>query len=219
MKPRLLDLFCKAGGCTKGYQRAGFYVVGVDKEHQPNYCGDEFIRGDAITCLERMVAGGTFEWKGPGLFDAVHASPPCQRYAGVTKWRGRVDAHPDLIGPVRDLLQAWGLPYVIENVPDARRLLHHPLLLCGTAFGLRVRRHRYFEVPWWPHPMATPCAHCPDDYSFDHGAKQPESVYRDAMGCEWMTVEESREAIPPAYTEHIGHYLMLEAERHRREAA
>lgn len=204
MRPRLLDLFCGAGGAAMGYHRAGFEVVGVDIADQPNY-PFEFIQGDA---LEMLWAHG--EWGIPADFDAVHASPPCQFYAGSTAWRGRRENHPDLIAPVQELLRATGLPYVLENVPDARRLLHHPLRLCGTQFGLRIRRHRYFEVPWWPHPMATPCHHRPDDFSFDHGGKQPESVYREAMGCGWMTVDESRNAIPPVYTEHIGSFLLAE---------
>jgi len=78
MKPRLLDTFCKAGGCTKGYQRAGFYVVGVDIELQPNYIGDEFYQADA---LEFIQAHGH-------EFDVIHASPPCQAYSRATAWRG-----------------------------------------------------------------------------------------------------------------------------------
>lgn len=101
-----------------------------------------------------------------------------------------------------------GLPYVIENVPDARRELHHPFLLCGTGLGLPIRRHRYFELSWPWDGLVHPCQHRPADHSFDHGGKQPESVYWDAMGCGWMTVKQSREAIPPAYTELIGHQLM-----------
>lgn len=205
-RPRLLDLFCGAGGAAVGYHRAGFEVVGVDIADQPNY-PFEFIQGDA---LEMLWAHG--EWGIPADFDAVHASPPCQFYAGSTAWRGRRENHPDLIAPVQELLRATGLPYVLENVPDARRHLRHPLLLCGTGLGLPFRRHRYFELAWpWP-AMQHPCHHRAADYSFDHGAKQPESVYRDAIGCEWMTVEESRQAIPPAYTELIGTHLMAEVE-------
>lgn len=198
MRPRLLDLFCGAAGAAMGYHRAGFEVVGVDIEPQPNY-PFEFHRGDALTVGEWLYGDDTF--------DVIHASPPCQHYASVTAWRGKQADHPDLIGPTRELLEETGLPWVMENVRT--HALRPCVVLCGTALGLRVRRHRGFETNWNGGLMlAHPCQHRPDDYSFDHGGKQDESVYRAAMGCEWMTVRESREAIPPAYTEHIGHYLL-----------
>jgi hypothetical protein len=207
MKPRLLDLFCGAGGCTKGYQNAGFYVVGVDVSSQPNYCGDEFVQMDALEFVD-----GLFHWRQLRRrhelsdFAAIHASPPCQHYANVTRWKGNQADHADLIGPTRDLLEASGLPYVIENVRTTA--LRADFMLCGTAFGLPIRRHRYFETNWSGLVMSHGCQHRPSDFSFDHGGKQPESVYRDAMGCGWMTVRESREAIPPAYTEFIGKQLV-----------
>lgn len=196
MKPRLLDLFCGAGGAAKGYQRAGFYVVGVDIKPQPRYCGDEFIQADAMA----YPLGG---------FDAIHASPPCQAWSRATAWTGNRANHPRLIAPMREALRATGLPYVIENVQEARHDLITPLMLCGTMFGLRLRSHRYFET--WPklHDSLFACRHDPTrDMSRDHGAKQREAEFRDALGCEWMTVHEARQAIPPAYTEWIGHQLM-----------
>lgn len=195
-KPVLLDAFCGAGGATKGYQRAGFYVVGVDLAPQPNYCGDEFIQADALDVLRSDAS----------RFDAIHASPPCQHYANVTRWRGRPSHHPDLIGPTRQGLMAAGVPWVIENVRT--RELNADLMLCGSMFELPVRRHRYFQF-WHPPALLLPsCRHRTGDYAFDHGGKQPESVYRDAMDCAWMTVRESREAVPPAYTEWIGKQLL-----------
>jgi hypothetical protein len=189
---RLLDLFCCAGGAGMGYHRAGFEVVGVDHTPQPRY-PFEFHRADA---LEYLAEHGH-------EFAAVHASPPCQAYSRATAWRGDRSAHPDLISPTRDVLTSLGLPYVIENVQEARRQLRFPVMLCGSMFGLRVQRHRYFECPWMPLTLLPGCKHSPDDYSFDHGAKQPESVYRDALGCKWMTVLEARQAIPPAFTEFL----------------
>jgi len=196
---RLLDCMAGAGGCGRGYKLAGFHVTGIDLEAPSVYGGDEFMQGD-VFALDP-------EWIGEN-FDAVHASPTCQRHSQATGWRGNPLDHPEQVAPVRELLEATGLPFVIENVDKAP--LRADFMLCGSMFGLPFRRHRYFETNWagidhWG--ALPPCSHHPDDYSFDHGGKQPESVYRDAMGVEWMTVTESRQAIPPVYCEHIGSYL------------
>src|SRR5581483_2394046 len=159
MRPRLLDLFCGAGGAAMGYHRAGFDVVGVDIRPQPNY-PFEFIRDDALEYLHWLVAGSG----GPCWledFAAIHASPPCQHYANVTRWRVAQSEHPDLIAPTRGPLQATGLPWVIENVRT--RELRADFMLCGTALGLPVRRHRYFETNWSGLVMSTPCQHRPSD--------------------------------------------------------
>jgi DNA (cytosine-5)-methyltransferase 1 len=228
-RPRLLDLFCGAGGCSVGYHRAGFDVLGVDIKPQPNY-PFEFIQADAVEFLERMVAGGTYEWKGPGLFSAVHASPPCQAYSTLgSLWKD--SEHPDLVAPVRELLRAWGLPYVIENVVGAP--LENPVMLCGSTFGLgangrQLRRHRLFESNIGI--MAYPCQHVGQPVgvyghggggSMTRGYKGTGEEYYDAMGMHWpgLTRREIAQAIPPAYTEHIGHYLMRAVADGDQEAA
>jgi len=193
-RPLLLDLFCGAGGAAMGYHRAGFDVIGVDIDPQPNY-PFEFIQADALNPPFDLTR-----------FDAIHASPPCQAYAPVTAWRGRHSDHPDLLAPTIELLESSGLPWVVENVPGAP--MDPEIVLCGTQFGLRVRRHRWFITNWWQSQRVMLCHHQPDDYAFDHGGKQPESVYRAAMECDWMTVRESRNAIPPAYTEFVGLQLL-----------
>ena len=203
-RPRLLDLFCGAGGAAAGYTLAGFDVTGVDHAPQPRYPlsgAVEFVQADALEYL----AGHGRE------FDVIHASPPCQRYSKATPWRGDPADHPDLLGPTRDALAANGRSWVIENVEQAAPWMRCPVMLCGSMFGLRVRRHRLFELSagWL---LVPGCRHRPGDYCFDHGAKQPESVYRDAMGCHWMTVHEARQAIPPAFTEHIGRQLLTHLE-------
>jgi DNA (cytosine-5)-methyltransferase 1 len=184
-RPRLLDLFCGAGGATRGYQRAGFYVIGVDLEPQPNYCGDEFHQADAMT----------FPLEG---FDLIHASPPCQRFARVTAWRGDPGRHPDLLTPMLERLRRQSTPWVVENVPEA--IPRPDLVLCGSSFGLRVRRHRHFLLSWPTFDLLAPCVHHVT-LPFMH---KGERAYADAMGCDWMTKTEARQAIPPAYTEWIG---------------
>ena len=192
-KPRLLDLFCGAGGAAMGYHRSGFDVVGVDINPQPHY-PFEFHQADAMT----------YPLDG---FDAIHASPPCQHYANVTQWTGVQDDHPALIAPMRDRLNATGLPWVMENVRTPE--LRNAVVLCGSQFGLPIRRHRYFEsnvaLPWF----LPPCQHRTSDLAFEH---KGERAYAVAMGVEWMTNVESRQAIPPAYTEFLGTQLLAALE-------
>lgn len=203
-RPRLLDLFCGAGGCAVGYHRAGFDVVGVDAKPQPRY-PFEFHQGDAFEFLE---AHGH-------EFDAIHASPPCQAYSVCGGWRPQAE-HPTLIEPVRELLTATGLPFVIENVVGAP--LHGAAMLCGSAFGLRVRRHRIFEGSF---PLfGTQCRHgeqgpCVGVYGnqgrrIGHWLGRARNVAdaSNAMGIDWMTWRELTQAIPPAYTEFIGRQLL-----------
>ena len=215
MKPRLLDLFCGAGGATKGYQLAGFHVTGVDVAPQPHYCGDEFHQADAMA----FPLGG---------FDVVHASPPCQGYTATIAINlaktGSVPDHPKLIEPVRERLRAGGAPYVIENVPRAPLL--GPVTLCGSMFGLRVRRHRLFESDVLL--LRPRCDHRSQGKNFvgvygDHPERRafgPDDGYerafraatideaREAMGMPWADWKGCKEAIPPAYTEFIGTQLL-----------
>jgi DNA (cytosine-5)-methyltransferase 1 len=214
-RPRLVDLFCGAGGAGMGYHRAGFDVLGVDIRPQSSY-PFAFVQADALT----------FPLDG---FDAIHASPPCQGYlnlGAVNRALGRDQEHERLIAPTRELLIAAGVPYVIENVPDAAAELRNPIRLCGSSFGLAVRRHRLFESS--APIMAAPCAHHlqreprywtgwrPDGHERKatvvqvYGNGGDRETWGPAMGIEWMTPGELAEAIPPAYTEHIGGYLLAE---------
>lgn len=201
-----LDAFCDSGGATRGYQEAGFYVVGVDIRPQPRYVGDEFYQGDAV----EFIAEHGHE------FDAIHASPPCQLYSNAHRIRNR--DHPDLIAPTRAALNATGRPWVIENVPGAP--LHNAVELCGAMFALRTYRHRLFEggggfafaAP--PHPehttrnakMGRPVR----DGEFIHvvGNFSNVALAREVMGMPWATRDELREAIPVAYTAYVGAHLM-----------
>jgi len=212
-KPKLLDLFCCAGGAGIGYSRAGFDVVGVDIKLQPSY-PLEFLRADALALYPSFVAS----------FDAVHASPPCQSYSDLAKRNANADAWPRLVEPVREMLIRSGLPYVIENVDGAP--LVNAVVLCGTMFPeLRVLRHRLFEANFAIVPP--PHKKHPKVHTFDkrksHFGKTDEwkdfvqvtgggnctlAAAREAMGIDWMSKGEINEAIPPAYTEFVGLELM-----------
>lgn len=198
--PKLLDLFCGAGGAAMGYHRAGFEVVGVDINPQPHY-PFEFIQGDA---LEYCAAHGK-------EFDAIHASPPCQRYSWAAARWGK-ENYVDLLYPTEDLLIKIGKPFIIENVENAPFRL--PVMtLCGTQFGLKVIRHRKFAASFpvlnrthsIKHPKRGDFVTCAG-HGGNGSSKYKDWVY--AMQIDWMSKIELAQAIPPAYTEFIGRQLM-----------
>jgi DNA (cytosine-5)-methyltransferase 1 len=199
-----------------GYYLAGFEVIGVDIEPQPNY-PFEFIRADALTFpLDQ--------------FDAVHASPPCQSYTAYQRRAGHVVPRPDLITPLRPRLRESGLPYVIENVPGAP--LADPIQLCGSSFGLNVRRHRLFESNVALADL--PCRHGWQTARYAPATNRtnlrrtveigvwriPFAVQKRAIGVDWNVTLVS-EMVPPAFTHFIGAQLMakIEAESLGRAAA
>jgi len=211
---RVLDLFCGAGGASVGYVRAGFDVVGVDIEAQPNYPG-EFVRADVLGLDPAFLAG----------FDLVHASPPCKGYTALRHAPGR-KVHPLLIEPTRKLVRAAGRPYVIENVEGAAPFMDDPIRLCGTMFnlgaaGFDLHRHRLFEssfliVPpcrcWHARPVLGiygghvrhRAASTGGRGTADFPEHDKPAIAAEAMGIDWMTMGELSQAIPPAYAEHVG---------------
>lgn len=216
MTATLLDLYCGAGGAARGYQRAGFRVVGVDKDPQPRYCGDDFIQADAFDYLAKNW------WK----FDAIHASPPCQRYSMMTRCTGNQDNHPDHIAKLRAWLQFYNKPYVIENVP--RSPLKKPVELCGLMFGFMLYRHRHFETnfkvktpmhPYHKYKAVEPGKWEPGLVMSVVGNCSPVSHAREIMDIDWMVADELSQAIPPYYTEHIGDALRRHLNRNARAAA
>jgi DNA (cytosine-5)-methyltransferase 1 len=212
-RPVLLDLFCGAGGAAMGYARAGFRVIGVDRDHQPHY-PFEFRRGNAL-CPPVSLRN----------VEAIHASPPCQAYSIANFIHG--NTHADLVGATRELLTASGLPYIIENVPGAP--LIDPVLVCGRALGLGVKRHRLFESNVSLVGTECPPGH-PGHWVSVYGnstmtrggivgrarngspriarAHVGATLGRRAMGIDWMSRYELSQAIPPAYTELLGGQLM-----------
>ena len=227
-RPKLLDLFCCAGGAAMGYHQAGFDVVGVDVQPQPNY-PFRFVQADA---LEYLAAHGR-------EYDAIHGSPPCQGYAGtrhIVSCAGR--EYPLLIAPTIAALRAVGRPWVVENVPGSGL---SDLTLCGTMFGLPLRRHRHFAASFLMLSSGE-CRHGPADLGVYAGkvtrlgthaaayvASSGRTHYRPqtatlaegrvAMGIDWMDRHELSQAIPPAYTRFIGEQLMRVVLADRRTGA
>ena len=214
MRPRLLDLFCGAGGAAMGYHLAGFEVVGVDIEPQPRY-PFTFVEADAMM----------FPLDG---FDAVHASPPCTDHTELAFGKlGKREAHGTgwMLPASLARLAASGLPYVVENVPRAE--MPGAFTLCGRSFGIaRLKRHRKFVTNFAV--MVPPCA-CSrkvrplgvygdlskNDRSM--GRRNPDGyermragvdTARGLLGCPWMDAKELSQAIPPVYCEFIGEQLL-----------
>jgi DNA (cytosine-5)-methyltransferase 1 len=232
---RALDLFCCAGGAARGLKQAGFHVTGVDIEDQPNYCGDDFIQMDALEFLRRGLADGSL-----AQYALIWASPPCKFFTEL-KHSFEVKKHDvDLITPTRPLLVASQLPWIIENVPNAKRALRNPVVLCGSMFpGLetathQLRRHRLFETSF---PLTAPsaCRHNPDKrvggiyggHGRDRkrpkaGAPNPEHCSGSNLSREdqfnvmgvplgTMTLNELSEAIPPIYARYIADQWLKQA--------
>lgn len=201
-----------------GYHRAGFEVVGVDINPQPHY-PFEFHQADALT----------YPLEG---FDVIHASPPCQEYSSLRFMKTR--QYAAILAETRQRLIDSGLRWVMENVANAP--MHQGVLICGTALGLNVRRHRLFDCS---HLIYGPgmCRHGPDNINvYGHGAWNyqpradnskychwtrsnahqsplPIATARQAFECEWMTQAELAECVPPAYTEWIGRQVLAILQR------
>jgi len=211
-KPRALDLFCGAGGATRGLQMAGFHVTGVDNRPQPRYVGECFRIADALKYVEHYGRE----------FDFIWASPPCQAFTSLNK-RFKLDPrkHPNLIGATREALKIAGISWVIENVWGAP--LKNPIVLCGSMFGLQLkgkgylRRHRLFESNFFI--LAPPCNHFGKGRALTiagHGAtdgkkggmKLGANDARLILDTPWMNRDGAAQAIPPAYSEFIGRQAM-----------
>lgn len=202
--PRLLDLFCSAGGAAMGYHLAGFdEIVGVDIVPQPNY-PFHFVQGDALKPPVRLED-----------FDLIHASPPCQRFSTATL---HPEDHPDLIDSTRRLLA--NTHHVIENVRNSGLVGH--IQLCGSMFGMQIQRHRFFELSFFA--MSPPCHHVWDNGRpwtitghlhhaatiYPHSQKPSRRQALVLMETPWMTHTEVVEAIPPAYTQFIGEAFLAQ---------
>ena len=198
---RALDLFCGAGGASMGLYRAGYEVTGVDLSPQPSY-PFEFVQGDALN----VPLDG---------YDLIWASPPCQHSTAYSRRPGHVRPCENLIAATRSRLKTVATPYIIENVPGSREHLHDPVQLCGSSFGLDVRRHRLFETNFpvlpptcnhgWQTPRFAPATNRTNlRRTVEVGVwRIPLEVQQLAMGIDWMTRPELSQAIPPAYAEFL----------------
>lgn len=210
---KLLDLYCGVGGASVGYYQAGFTVHGIDLKHGKRY-PYTYTRANVLDVLK----DNSFI----DQFDVIHASPPCQTHS-ITKHlrnaQGKSTSKIDLIPETREALIASGKPYIIENVPGSP--LINPIQLCGSSFGLKVRRHRLFEsnMPL----IGSICDHKSQgrpigvygslNDEIPNGGKTASTIdeARKAMGIDWAIWTELVEAIPPAFTKYLGEQLIRHA--------
>lgn len=205
MRPQAIDLFCGAGGATRGLQMAGFEVTGIDIKRQPRYVGDHFIQADALSPPVDL-----------SRFDLIWASPPCQAHVGFNaSWNE--SRHESRIGATRELLRGYPLT-VIENVVGAP--IRTTVTLCGSHFELGVRRHRRFETSFHVWGLECRCrgkrlvgvygdhpqGHFGDGYRIPRARSTAEAAT--AMGIDWMPWRDLCQAIPPVYSEYIGHWAL-----------
>lgn len=210
---RALDLFCCAGGATKGLQRAGYHVTGVDIRPQPHYCGDTFIRADAFEWLndpDRLAA-----------YNLIWASPKCQGISRLTPTRYKPN-HENQLPRVLELLRAQPTPYIVENVEGAQSLMHDPIFLCGTMFDLEIWRHRWFEIGNVPDLffLRPTCNHDGHPILISgrgmrgvcKGGRRPaeplKATKMQGIGIDWMVTTELDQAIPPVYSEFLARQIL-----------
>lgn len=226
-RPKILSLCSSAGGFDMGLHMAGFEVHSTDIDTQPN---NPFYF--------RQVDALTVDLSG---YEAYHGSPPCQGYTRLRHLS--TIQHPKLLGDLRHrfLAEAPGVPYVMENVEDAKDFMVNPSRICGSALGMRIRRHRLIEANWGL--QGTDCDHKWQElhkpYKIYVGKSRTDGLgYREsgiqpvhggnhnvggnshfmksvAMGIDWMTEHELNEAVPPAYGLYVGRQLMAEVLRRR----
>jgi DNA (cytosine-5)-methyltransferase 1 len=206
-RPLALDLFCCAGGVSKGLADAGFDVIGVDIEPQTEYVHPgRFVQADALRPPFDL-----------GRFDFIWASPPCQDSSiGSQRWKAEGRVYPKLIEATREMLAAAGVPYCIENVVGAP--IRPDLVLTGPMFGLKTYRRRHFEFghgmfAWQPSKPPVLGPKTADGWftaagNGGHGPNRPR-MWAEGMGVPWMsTKHQIRQAIPPVYAEYVGRAAM-----------
>ena len=220
---RVLDLFCGAGGASRGIVDAGHSVEGVDnnfdlQEHYPY----KLLVTDAIHYLDFIIEN--LEFANHFEYDAFWASPPCQAYSwATTQWKNKGNEYPDLVDEVRQRLIKIGKPFDLENVINAP--LRKDLMLCMSMFDdgreFMVRRHRIFEIHGFEVPQPEHVKHVGRIGDgriltvFGHGggkryrhASSKIDDWQIAMGIDWTRKRKYiAEAIPPSYSKYIMSFL------------
>ncbi len=205
---KILDLYCGAGGASKGLKQAFPHavIIGVDNVLNKR---DEYpysFRWSAIETAEGLY---------PGLIkyaDLIWASPPCQKYTYASKGaRNKGKQYPDMMSFTRDLLLKSGKPFIMENVTTAP--IRKDLILDGTMFNMKIIRRRAFEIHGFK------CEQPPKGKKIGtvkggqyvtvagHGGDGKASLkaWQDAMEIHWIKDKKSlANAVPPRYARYIG---------------
>ena len=215
---RALVLYCCGGGSSMGYALAGFDVTGVDIVKKRDYPFKQ-IKADCLEVLKDLDFLQSF--------DFIHASPPCQAYSRAALCAWGEKSLTNHLPIVREYLQRSGVPYIIENVAGSP--LDSPIILCGSMFGLKVRRHRLFEsnlnlicdlkcnhkeqgkpIGVYGSMGDTVKGTCSKTGKIVFGGSTANTIEeaREAMGIDWLNWGDLTQAIPPAYTKYLGNQVM-----------
>jgi DNA (cytosine-5)-methyltransferase 1 len=213
-----------------GYYRAGFEVVGVDIEPQPRY-PFEFIQGDALD-----YASTPLEWEFDAIHASppCQAYSVLRRANPDAEYPDLIGPTRELLEQTG---LPWVIENVPGSPLRYSIVLCGSMFGLGSESGdgvkaeqtyRQLRRHRLFETSFAI--LQPQCVHTGEAlgvygggptgrYTFENGAKKDRygrrggyqgtvAEKRAAMEAAWMSAAELNQAIPPAYTELIGHQLM-----------
>ena len=230
---RLLDLCCRKGGAAMGYIRAGFEVDGVDVEdHSAAYPGNFAHQGDAVAyLLEHGAKYDAVHISAPCQAniaivqanrargqedDHVNLLPAFRKAAarGTWSWTPVVLEN----GPskaIRPDVVLCGLSFGLPTLRHRSFEFHGPRAARPTQPP--HQSHRGHLTIGWRHKCLRTVepSMCPKHGRWCRGTvygvygkgggKPSVADAQRALGIDWMTeIEDLNEAIPPAYTEHIG---------------
>jgi DNA (cytosine-5)-methyltransferase 1 len=195
---KILDMFCGIGGSSMGLFQAckdnniNASIIGVDIFDMPDY-QFKFIKDDIFNYIEYTDLNS---------FNFIWASPPCQRYS-VCKNIKDLTMYGDFCVDIHNILESSGIPYVIENVPQAP--IRKDLLLCGEMFNMRIIRHRIFELGTFKIEQPIHKKHKPKGYyTTVAGHMAGIRKYKEVMEIDWSNNwKQLAEAVPPRYARFI----------------
>jgi DNA (cytosine-5)-methyltransferase 1 len=233
--PLALDFCCKAGGASAGMVLAGFRVIGVDIEPQPAY-PYEFVKADVVkygaelieryrpavvigsppckthTALKHAARATAARWDHVDIIADVRAIFRASGLPYVIENVEQAAAH--MVNPMTPCGTEFGLS-TLDAEGERRWLKRHRLFEsnimlmrnggCADCSGRPGRRPIGGVHGGGGGKPRNPIG---KDGRKRGGYQFHAAAARDVLGVPWMNRDECAQAIPPAYTKHIGEQLM-----------